>query len=263
MKYVNVNTQEILTINDIRSLNPNTSFPEGEPNLEDFGYAFLVNVTPPTYNPIIERLVESTPELNIVDGQWYQTWEIEDLPPEEAAINQAAYEANLRRTIVDAVMKRLDDFAATRNYSSIFSACTYVTSTVPKFQEEATYCVSARDNTWVTCYQILDEINAGTRPVPSGYQDIEGDLPELIWPPTANFSADITSGAAPLTVTFTSTTTDAQTFAWDFTNNGSTDETTANAEYTYTVPGTYSVKLTVTNPSGTKEVVKTSFITVT
>jgi hypothetical protein len=88
----------------------------------------------------------------------------------------------LQAEIVAATQQRLDDFARTRNYDGILSACTYATSAVPKFQTEGQYCVNARDNTWATLYTILGEVQAGTRPVPSGYEDIEGDLPALVWP---------------------------------------------------------------------------------
>jgi hypothetical protein len=88
----------------------------------------------------------------------------------------------LQAEIVAATQKRLDDFARTRNYDGILSACTYATSTVPKFAAEGQYCVTARDATWASLYTILGEVQAGTRPVPSGYEDIEGDLPALVWP---------------------------------------------------------------------------------
>jgi len=88
----------------------------------------------------------------------------------------------LQTEIVDATQKRLDDFARTRNYDGILSLCTYATSTVPKFQVEGQYGVNARDNTWATLYTILGEVQAGTRPVPSGYADVEPLLPTLEWP---------------------------------------------------------------------------------
>ena len=88
----------------------------------------------------------------------------------------------LQAEIVTATQQRLDDFARTRNYDGILSLCTYATSTVPKFQAEGQYGVTARDATWATLYQILAEVEAGTRPVPSGCADIEPDLPALAWP---------------------------------------------------------------------------------
>lgn len=88
----------------------------------------------------------------------------------------------LQAMVVQATQKRLDDFARTRNYDGILSSCTYATSTVPKFAVEGQYCVDARDNTWATLYSILEEIEQGKRSIPTGYSDIEPDLPVLTWP---------------------------------------------------------------------------------
>jgi hypothetical protein len=91
-------------------------------------------------------------------------------------------QASLLGQIVSDVQARLDTFAATRNYAGILSACTYATSGVPRFAAEGQYCVEARDATWARCYEMLAEVQAGTRPMPSGYADIEGELPVLAWP---------------------------------------------------------------------------------
>ena len=84
--------------------------------------------------------------------------------------------------IVAATQARLDAFAQTRNYDGILSACTYATSTVPKFQAEGQYAVNARDNTWDTLYAFMAEVQLGTRPMPSGFADVEPLLPTLAWP---------------------------------------------------------------------------------
>ena len=88
----------------------------------------------------------------------------------------------IRSEILQATQQRLDDFARTRNYNGILSLCTYATSTVPKFQAEGQYGVSARDATWAKLYEMLAEVGAGTRPMPTGYADIKPELPELTWP---------------------------------------------------------------------------------
>ncbi|AKB34208.1 Chitin binding protein [Methanosarcina siciliae HI350] len=77
---------------------------------------------------------------------------------------------------------------------------------------------------------------------------------------TGNFNSNIVYGSAPLTVTFTYTGLGANTFAWDFNNNGTVDSTARNPGYTYDVPGTYSVRLNVSNPWGSDCVVKTDYI---
>ena len=84
--------------------------------------------------------------------------------------------------VTAATQKRLDDFARTRNYDGILSACTYATSSMPKFTAEGQYAVDVRDNTWATLYAIMGEVQAGTRPMPTGFADIEADLPVLAWP---------------------------------------------------------------------------------
>lgn len=96
--------------------------------------------------------------------------------------HQQAFAARLQQEVIAETQKRLDDFARTRNYDGILSLCTYATSTNVKFQTEGQYGVQARDNTWATLYEILDEVQSGTRPMPSSYADIEPELPVLSWP---------------------------------------------------------------------------------
>lgn len=90
--------------------------------------------------------------------------------------------AELQTEIVTATQQRLDDFARTRNYDGILSLCTYATSTVQKFKAEGQYGVTARDATWAKLYEMLAEVEAGTRPMPTGFEDIEPELPVLAWP---------------------------------------------------------------------------------
>jgi hypothetical protein len=84
--------------------------------------------------------------------------------------------------IVASTQQRLDSFAKTRNYDSILSACTYATDTNAKFASEGQYCVEARSATWTKLLEMLAEVEAETRPMPTGYADIEGELPVLAWP---------------------------------------------------------------------------------
>ena len=108
--------------------------------------------------------------------------EVYPLPVEEVAANQAAAAQALQQSVVDATQRRLDDFARTRNYDGILSACTYATSAVPKFAAEGQYAVQARDATWAALYQFMADVQAGTQPVPSGFEDVEPLLPALEWP---------------------------------------------------------------------------------
>jgi PKD repeat protein len=81
--------------------------------------------------------------------------------------------------------------------------------------------------------------------------------------PTASFAGAPTTGTAPLTVQFTDSSTGApDTWAWDFQNDGTTDSASQNPQFTYTSPGTYSVKLTVSNSAGNSSLTRTNYITV-
>lgn len=90
----------------------------------------------------------------------------------------------LKASILASTQAALDAFAETRNYSGIMSACTYVSSTNPKFAAEGAYCVQLRDDTWAKLYTMLAEVQAGTRAIPSSFTDIAPELPvsSAAWP---------------------------------------------------------------------------------
>ena len=90
---------------------------------------------------------------------------------------------DVQAEIVSQTQSRLDDFAKTRAYDGILSACTYATSSVPRFQREGQDAVNARDATWAALYSIMGKVQAGELPMPSGPTDIEPLLPVLEWTP--------------------------------------------------------------------------------
>ncbi len=69
--------------------------------------------------------------------------------------------------------------------------------------------------------------------------------------PVADFSANVTSGYAPLSVQFTDLSRDATGWNWDFESDGIADSSLQNPVYLYTLPGTYTVNLAVSNANGT------------
>lgn len=69
--------------------------------------------------------------------------------------------------------------------------------------------------------------------------------------PVADFDTNVTSGNIPLSILFTDLSRNATSRSWDFNNDGNTDSTDVNPVYVYTVPGTYTVNLTVSNANGT------------
>lgn len=147
---------------------------------EQFRVYPLIPTEQPAYDYITHGVRAATPVL--IDGQWTQQWEVYELSPEQATANQAAAAQALQQSIVDATQQRLNEFARTRNYDGILSACTYATSAVPKFAAEGQYAVQARDATWAALYQFMADVQAGTQPVPTGFEDVEPLLPPLAWP---------------------------------------------------------------------------------
>lgn len=108
--------------------------------------------------------------------------EIERLQQETQAQAPALEAERVKQEIVTSTQQRLDTFAKTRNYDGVLSLCTYASSPNAKFQAEGQYGVEARDATWSKLLDILAEVEAGTRPMPTGYAEIEPELPPLVWP---------------------------------------------------------------------------------
>ena len=85
------------------------------------------------------------------------------------------------------------------------------------------------------------------------------DYIAVIATPVADFKATPTTGTAPLTVNFTDLSSNSpDSWLWDF--GDGTNSTEQNPSHIYSIPGTYSVKLTVNGLGGSDEEVKTSYI---
>jgi YVTN family beta-propeller protein len=106
----------------------------------------------------------------------------------------------------------------------------------------------------------LSVTNAYITDSATGYVTVTEPIPT---PPTAAFTADTTSGSAPLTVHFSDQSTNTPTsWDWDY-GDSSTHGTIQNPTHQYTVAGTYTVTLTVTNAYGTDPETKAGYVTVT
>ena len=131
------------------------------------------------HNRETQRLVPCAP---YIDGNTVYTMMVEDKTAEEIAATSAAKLQALQADIVRQTQSRLDVFARTRNYDDIKSASDYAGCSVPKFDIEGTYCRDARAETWAKLYDMLAEVQTGTRPMPSSFADVEPELPALVWP---------------------------------------------------------------------------------
>lgn len=157
---------------ELRQDNPNVSFPLvlTEDVLADFDVYEAQEVSEP-YDDVLYVGVKS---YVLDDGSWKQVWSLSPRPEAEAkARSQAKITAQVQET--------LDVFAQTKNYRDMFSAVGYASSTSAKFAEEAARCIVLRDQTWLKCYEILEEVENGARPIPSSIDDIASELPDLTW----------------------------------------------------------------------------------
>ena len=179
--YVKITNQIVekfpYSIGDLRKDNPQVSFPKN-PSVEMLASwgVYPVVSTGAQHDPATQ--VATQEGCVYQNERWETAWTVRAKTAEELQADVLALQAS----IVQQTQQRLDDFAKTRNYDGILSACTYATSTVPKFAAEGQYAVNARDNTWAALYALMAEVEAGTRPMPSGFADIEADLPVLAWP---------------------------------------------------------------------------------
>ena len=170
----------VVEVADYRALFPNTSFSSNGPDAEFLAANGCMTVTVfKPYDSATQKLVSASPYIE--DNQVF-TVAVEDKTAEELAAEEQTKKDRLLKDVVDSTQRRLDDFAKTRNYDGILSLATYATSTNVKFQTEGQYGVTARDATWAKLYEMLAEVEAGTRPMPTGFQDIEPELPILEWP---------------------------------------------------------------------------------
>lgn len=86
----------------------------------------------------------------------------------------------IKTQLTNAVQNYLDATAQTRGYDNIHTACTYANSTDETFAVEGKACVAWRDTVWRTCYNMLDEVLAGQREIPTE-EELIAELPELEW----------------------------------------------------------------------------------
>lgn len=117
------------------------------------------------------------------DNRHYDNWTPEDAiaagVPQEV-IDQAIAEAQLAGFTAD-VQRHLDTTARARGYDGILSLCSYAASDQLRFGAEGKAGVAWRDAVWAACYEIVDAVRAGQRPVPT-LAELIAELPAIDWP---------------------------------------------------------------------------------
>ena len=119
-------------------------------------------------------LLNGTMSVPKADGnreyELIKLWIAEGKTPEPEYTEQELIEQIMQMALT-AVQNMLDNAAKAKNYDSILSACSYAAYPNP-FQAEGQEFVAWRGAVWAKCYEILAEVEAGTRPAPT--------VPELL-----------------------------------------------------------------------------------
>jgi hypothetical protein len=102
--YINTETMQYpLTVNQIKAMTPNTSFPDNY--APSAPYEPVLQSPQPTYNTMTQYCREVTPVL--INGVWMQAWEVVDLDPEQIAYNEEqAKQAN--KTQAESLLQQTD-----------------------------------------------------------------------------------------------------------------------------------------------------------
>ena len=105
-------------------------------------------------------------------GDYYEVMAIPEPTPEEIA-------ERIQKQLTDAVQHVLDSKAQELLYDNCLSVCSYVDTGVPKFDAEGKAFRVWRSAVWAKGYEILAQVQAGQRAIPTEEQLI-AELPQLV-----------------------------------------------------------------------------------
>jgi len=167
--YINTTNLTKHTESEIRAAFPNVSFPQ--PFVPPDEYAVVFPTPQPAYNPVTQSVRETTPELTTL-GRWEQRWEVVELfETREERDTAIAADAEAKRLatiagIVAAMELLFDTTAQSKRYDNRITCALR----------------AGMDTCNATAYQMLAEVQAGTRQMPATSAEALSLLPEMVWP---------------------------------------------------------------------------------
>lgn len=192
--YINIETNEYpISEYDIKSLNPNVSF--SIPFRPPEQYAEVFPSPKPSYNQIIENVIEIAPEFTNKNF-WEQRWQIVKKYYDYTDDNGVFHSAQDQEAaaILDAKNKSdssmlerfdlqlalfFDKKAQEKKYDNRITAALRAGYTGP-YQAECILFAQWMDNCNVYTYQALNEVISGTRPEMT-FEELVNELPILVW----------------------------------------------------------------------------------
>lgn len=133
-----------------------------------------VEITPAQHAALLAA--QSAGKRIVADANGYPVAQDPPPPPPPTA-------AQIRAALTDAVYAHMNAAAQARGYDDIKAAVTYAEEpAVPIFQAEGRALRAWRSLVWAHCYQVLADVQAGTRAIPTAAQLI-AELPALDLPP--------------------------------------------------------------------------------
>lgn len=123
------------------------------------------------YEKVAAWVNENNAKL-VLNGDYYEVMALPEPTKEEV-------EAKMQKQLTDAVQHVLDAKAQELLYDSCLSVCSYVDTGVPKFDAEGRAFRTWRSAVWAKGYEILAQVQAGQRAIPTEEQLI-AELPKLV-----------------------------------------------------------------------------------
>lgn len=108
------------------------------------------------------------------DGRWY----VKGYTPEKPLPTKE----QIQKMLTDGVQNWMDTKVQERNYDNVHTCVgTYLYSPVEKFRFEAEAVRDWVSYVWAKCYDILAQVEAGIRCIPT-LEEVIAELPQLEWP---------------------------------------------------------------------------------